>query len=84
MDRFRHDNTEGYDSEDLATLNVAWDSLGESAPLDETDYAIGCEHAAAITAPSSCCSTSTRASAATCAGCSGLTSQADGPLRVQP
>ena len=39
MDRFRHDNTDGYDSEDLATLNAAWDSLAISV-ADETDYAV--------------------------------------------
>jgi len=30
-DRFRRDNTEGYDAADLAELNAAWDRLAISA-----------------------------------------------------
>lgn len=39
MDRFRMDNTSGYDKDELALLNAAWESLPISV-ADDSDIAV--------------------------------------------
>ena len=41
-DRFRRDNTEGYDAADLAELNAAWDRLAISPHDASSDFGVEC------------------------------------------